>query len=77
MGQAVGATERRGERAAGPHHAATFARHLISVLGIDAGITFPDHTGRPQYLLDEPHSDWRAFVTLPLAAWRSPGQSER
>jgi hypothetical protein len=54
MGQAVGATDRRGERASG--HPIT-PQHLLAtmyhVLGIDAGMTFPDHTGRPQYLLDE------------------------
>jgi Protein of unknown function (DUF1501) len=44
----------RGERAAGqpvtPQH---LLATLYRVLGIDPAQTFADHTGRPQYLLDD------------------------
>jgi uncharacterized protein (DUF1501 family) len=54
MGQVVGATDRRGERAItrryGPQNLLATMYH---VLGIDPAQTFPDHLGRPQYLLDD------------------------
>jgi uncharacterized protein (DUF1501 family) len=54
MGQAIGATDRRGERARGrPITPANLLATLYHVLGIDPATTFPDHTGRPQYVLDE------------------------
>ena len=54
MGQAVGATDPRGERSRGaPITPAHLLATLYHVLGIDPSLTFPDHTGRPQYLLDD------------------------
>ncbi len=54
MGQVIGTTDRRGERAAGqpftPQH---LLATLYRVLGIVPAQTFADHTGRPQYLLDD------------------------
>jgi hypothetical protein len=53
-GQVIGATDRRGERAAGkPFTPQNLLATLYHVLGIDPAQTFPDHTGRPQYLLDD------------------------
>jgi hypothetical protein len=53
MGQVIGETDRRAERPKGrvfrsQHVLAT----LYHVLGIDPEKNFPDHTGRPQYILD-------------------------
>jgi uncharacterized protein (DUF1501 family) len=54
MGQVVGATDRRGERAVTRRYTAqNLLATLYRVLGIDAGQTFLDHLGRPQYLLDD------------------------
>jgi Protein of unknown function (DUF1501) len=54
MGQVVGATDRRGERARGtPFTPQNLLATLYHVLGIDPLLTFPDHTGRPQYLLED------------------------
>jgi uncharacterized protein (DUF1501 family) len=54
-GQAVGATNAKGERPEGTPYTpqnvlATLYRHL----GIDPQTTLPDHSGRPVYLLDDP-----------------------
>ncbi|HEY3789267.1 MAG TPA: DUF1501 domain-containing protein, partial [Urbifossiella sp.] len=54
-GQAVGATNARGEHPAGKHYTpqnvlATLYNHL----GIDPQSTLNDHTGRPVFLLDDP-----------------------
>jgi Protein of unknown function (DUF1501) len=53
-GQTIGATDARGEAAVGlsmksSHVLASLYEHM----GIDAGISIPDHNGRPTYLLDE------------------------
>ena len=54
MGQVVGATDRRGERATSRAYTPqNLLATLYHVLGIDPGQTFPDHLGRPQYLLDD------------------------
>jgi hypothetical protein len=55
-GQVVGETDARGER---PRFRRYTPQHVLAtlyhVLGIDpAGTTLPDHSGRPQYLLDRP-----------------------
>ncbi|MGE3808589.1 MAG: DUF1501 domain-containing protein [Gemmataceae bacterium] len=53
-GQVIGETDARGERARGLPYTpenilATAYRHL----GINPEMTFPDHTGRPMYVLDD------------------------
>jgi uncharacterized protein (DUF1501 family) len=54
MGQVVGATDRRGERSATqPYGPQNLLATMYHVLGIDPALTFPDHRGRPQYLLDD------------------------
>jgi uncharacterized protein (DUF1501 family) len=54
MGQVVGATDRRAERAVGrPITPQNLLATMYHVLGIDPAMTFPDHRGRPQYLLDD------------------------
>ncbi len=54
MGQTVGATDRRGERAiTRPYTPQNLLATMYHVLGIDPAHTFPDHLGRPQYLLDD------------------------
>jgi hypothetical protein len=53
-GQVVGATDRRGERAiTRPYRVQNLLATMYHVLGIDPALTFPDHLGRPQYLLDD------------------------
>ena len=53
-GQAVGATDRRGERAVTrPYTPQNLLATLYHVLGVDPAQTFLDHLGRPQYLLDD------------------------
>lgn len=53
MGQVVGETDRRAERSKGrPFTASSVLATLYQVLGIDPATTFPDHSGRPMYLLD-------------------------
>jgi hypothetical protein len=53
-GQVIGETDRLGERSKGrPYTMQNVLATLYDVLGIDPSLTFPDHTGRPQYLLDE------------------------
>jgi uncharacterized protein (DUF1501 family) len=54
MGQVVGATDARGERATSlPYHPQNVLATLYQVLGIDPATTIPDHAGRPQYLLED------------------------
>lgn len=54
MGQAIGQTDARGERAKGKRYTVQNVLSTVyHVLGIDPETTIPDHTGRPQYLLDE------------------------
>jgi len=54
MGQVVGATDRRGERAVTRRYTPqNLLATMYHVLGIDLAQTFPDHLGRPQYLLDD------------------------
>jgi uncharacterized protein (DUF1501 family) len=54
MGQAVGATDARGEAPVGqPYTPQSVLATLYGVLGIDPATTLPDHTGRPIYLLDD------------------------
>jgi len=54
MGQVIGDTGRHGERAKGrPFTPQQVLATLYHVLGIDPVQTFPDHAGRPMYLLDE------------------------
>jgi Protein of unknown function (DUF1501) len=53
-GQVVGASDARGERAAGcPVRVPNVLATLYRVLGIDPATTFTDYNGRPQYLLEE------------------------
>ena len=53
-GQVIGETDRRGERSKGtPYTPQNVLATLQNVLGIDATTTFPDHSGRPQHLLDD------------------------
>lgn len=55
MGQIVGASDRRGEQPVGrPFSTQNVLATVYHALGIDLATTFPDHTGRPQYLLDHP-----------------------
>jgi hypothetical protein len=54
MGQVVGATDRRGERAITRSYTPqNLLATMYHVLGIDPESTFLDHLGRPQYLLDD------------------------
>ncbi|MBL8796527.1 MAG: DUF1501 domain-containing protein [Planctomycetia bacterium] len=54
MGQVIGETDARGERAKGKRYTVqNVLATVYNVLGIDPASTIPDHTGRPQYLLDE------------------------
>ncbi len=54
MGQVVGATDRRGERAiTRPYTPQNLLATMYHVLGIDPALTFADHRGRPQYLLED------------------------
>lgn len=53
MGQIVGASDRRGEYPVGrPFSSQDVLATIYHALGIDLATTFPDHSGRPQYLLD-------------------------
>jgi hypothetical protein len=55
MGQALGDTGPRAERIAGaPFTVQNIHATLYHVLGIDTSVTFPDLTGRPMSLLDDP-----------------------
>ncbi|MFN0022060.1 MAG: DUF1501 domain-containing protein [Pirellulaceae bacterium] len=54
MGQVVGETDARGERAKGkPHTPQNVLATIYHVLGIDPGRAFPDYQGRPVHLLDD------------------------
>jgi uncharacterized protein (DUF1501 family) len=54
MGQAIGQSDARGERAKGKRYTVqNVLATVYHVLGIDPATTLPDHTGRPQYLLDD------------------------
>jgi hypothetical protein len=53
-GRVVGETDRYADRAKGkPYTPQHLLATLYDVLGIDAATTLPDHTGRPQFLLDD------------------------
>ena len=53
-GQIIGATDARGEAVLGrPLRMQNALATVYHVLGIDPQITFPDHNGRPQYLLED------------------------
>jgi hypothetical protein len=55
MGQVVGETDRRAENPRGrPCTPQQVLATLYHVLGIDPATTLPDHSGRPQPLLDQP-----------------------
>ena len=52
-GQVIGQTDHRGERVIGhPIFAQNVHTSLYKALGIDPSITFRDHNGRPQYLIE-------------------------
>jgi hypothetical protein len=54
MGQVIGETDRDGGRPRGRAYTPqNLLATLYSVLEIDPVRTFPDHTGRPQYILDD------------------------
>jgi uncharacterized protein (DUF1501 family) len=53
-GQVVGASDARGEQAAGrPVRVSNVLATLYRVLGIDPATTFSDDNGRPQFVLDD------------------------
>jgi hypothetical protein len=53
-GQIIGATDARGERVVGtPTRMQNVLATLYRALDIEAGTTFPDYTGRPQYVLED------------------------
>lgn len=53
-GQIVGTTDRYADRAKGkPFTPQNLLATLYELLGIDTGATFPDHNGRPQFILDD------------------------
>ena len=53
-GQVIGATDARGERPqTRPYTPQNLLATLYHVLGIDPTLTFPDHAGRPRYLVDD------------------------
>ncbi|MCC7419435.1 MAG: DUF1501 domain-containing protein [Planctomycetaceae bacterium] len=54
MGQTIGATDAQGDRpATRPYGPQNILATLYHVLGIDTTLTFPDHAGRPRYVLDD------------------------
>ncbi|OAI50718.1 hypothetical protein AYO44_05465 [Planctomycetaceae bacterium SCGC AG-212-F19] len=54
MGQVVGATDSKGANPTSrPYTPQNVLATLYHVLGIDPAMTFPDHMGRPMYLLDD------------------------
>lgn len=54
MGQVIGRTDSRGERPVGnPYTPQNLLATLYRALGIDLSTTFPNHSGRPMYLLDD------------------------
>ena len=57
MGQTIGDTGRRGEQERGratPYTPANVLATVYRFLGVDPTMTFPDFTGRPMYVLDDP-----------------------
>jgi hypothetical protein len=53
-GQVLGGTDARGEAVIGsPIDMKNVLATVYHLLEIDAGITFPDHNGRPQFILDQ------------------------
>jgi uncharacterized protein (DUF1501 family) len=53
-GRVVGETDRHAERSKGkPYTPQNLLATLYRLLGIDPAATLPDHTGRPQFLLDD------------------------
>ncbi len=54
MGQVIGASDSHGARVT---HAPYLPQNLLGMvyrhLDIDPALTFPDHTGRPRYVLEE------------------------
>ncbi|MBX3437367.1 MAG: DUF1501 domain-containing protein [Planctomycetaceae bacterium] len=53
-GQVIGGTDDRGEHVIGtPIRMQNVLATMYHVLGIDPATTFPDHNGRPQYVLEE------------------------
>jgi Protein of unknown function (DUF1501) len=54
MGQAVGATNARGERPKDrPYKVPQLLATMYQAIGIDPAMTFPNGTGRPMYVLDD------------------------
>jgi uncharacterized protein (DUF1501 family) len=54
MGQAIGATDSKGAYVANrPYAPQNVLAMVYHHLGIDPGLTFPDYTGRPRYVLEE------------------------
>lgn len=54
MGQVVGRTDARAERPVGvPYTPQNILATLYHTMGIDPATTFPDHNGRPTFLLDD------------------------
>jgi len=54
MGQAVGATNSRGERPKDrPYKVPQLLATMYQAIGIDPAMTFPNGTGRPMYVLDD------------------------
>jgi hypothetical protein len=53
MGQVVGETDGHAERAKGvPFTPSNVLATIYHVMGIDPAQTFPDHVGRPRYILE-------------------------
>jgi uncharacterized protein (DUF1501 family) len=53
MGQVIGETDRHGARSTGhPYTPQNLLATLYHLLEINPATTFPDHAGRPQYLID-------------------------
>jgi uncharacterized protein (DUF1501 family) len=54
MGQVIGSTDARGENAKDrPYSVQQVLATLYRTIGIDPGMTFPNASGRPMYLLDD------------------------
>jgi hypothetical protein len=54
MGQVIGRTDRYGSAPVGPpYRPQNLLATFYHVLGIDPSMTFPDHSGRPMYILDD------------------------
>ncbi len=53
-GQVIGESDARAERSKGrPYTMQNVLATMYDVLGIDPAATFPDHSGRPQYILED------------------------